>query len=195
MEELLTEKSDLELINLSKSISSAEEVLIKRYRALTFKVARKYFLVGGDIDDLVQEGTLGLWKAIKEFDESKNSSFFTFARLCIETKIKDAIRATMALNRQMFNSAISINNDDKLIEIPSESNPLEELLDKENYDNFYLQMEKILSKTQFLVLKSYLEGYSYREISEKFNLSTKKIDNELFSAKSKIKKNKDKFIL
>lgn len=193
--ETLLELSDIELVILAKTNPLAEEIMIKRYRALTFKVARKFFLIGGDIDDLLQEGTLGLWKAIKEFDQIKNCSFFTFAKLCITTKIMDAIKLTQALNRKYQTTAISINNDDSIIDIPSADNLLEDFLERENFENFYFQCKKILTALQFDVIKLYLEGYSYQEISEKLTVSTKKIDNELFSAKNKIKKFKDKFLI
>ena len=152
---------------------------------------RKYFIIGGDRDDLFQEGMIGLVKAIRAYDESK-SSFKTFASLCIKRQILTAINSDNAGKNKFLNQSI---ND---LYIPEESdfsyenrsvtlyNPEELYLAKEKLTLLESHLEKILSKMEVAVFKKLELGYSYVEISEALNIGTKAADNCIQRIKKKI---------
>ena len=149
---------------------AAENQLFERYKDLVTKISRGYFIVGGDIEDLIQEGMIGLYKAIKGFSPQKDASFKTFATICIKHQIQTAIKRASANKNKPLSSAVSLQSFDKT---------------SENMD--YLPLELGLSDFEIKILKQYLQGYSYKEIASHLNISQKSIDNALSRIKSKLR--------
>ncbi len=190
--------SDEELIKKTKNgEESAENLLFSRYKDLVVKIARGYFIVGGDLEDLVQEGMIGLYKAVKNFSNEKEASFKTFAVLCIKHQIQTAIKAANTNKNKPLSSAVSFqsftengtseNLDFLPIDLVLDSTPEEKIIDKENFKNLNEKIKSHLSPLEFKVLKLYLQGYSYKEISASLNVTSKSIDNSLSRIKSKLR--------
>ncbi len=190
--------SDEELIKKTKNgEESAENLLFSRYKDLVVKIARGYFIVGGDLEDLVQEGMIGLYKAVKNFSDEKEASFKTFAVLCIKHQIQTAIKAANTNKNKPLSSAVSFqsftengtseNLDFLPIDLVLDSTPEEKIIDKENFKNLNEKIKSHLSPLEFKVLKLYLQGYSYKEISASLNVTSKSIDNSLSRIKSKLR--------
>ena len=190
--------SDEELKKKTKNgEESAENLLFSRYKDLVVKIARGYFIVGGDLEDLVQEGMIGLYKAVKNFSDEKEASFKTFAVLCIKHQIQTAIKAANTNKNKPLSSAVSFqsftengtseNLDFLPIDLVLDSTPEEKIIDKENFKNLNEKIKSHLSPLEFKVLKLYLQGYSYKEISASLNVTSKSIDNSLSRIKSKLR--------
>ena len=190
--------SDEELIKKTKNgEESAENLLFSRYKDLVVKIARGYFIVGGDLEDLVQEGMIGLYKAVKNFSDEKEASFKTFAVLCIKHQIQTAIKAANTNKNKPLSSAVSFqsftengtseNLDFLPIDLVLDSTQEEKMIDKENFKNLNEKIKSHLSPLEFKVLKLYLQGYSYKEISASLNVTSKSIDNSLSRIKSKLR--------
>lgn len=179
---------------------SIEEIIIN-YKALVRSIARsKFFLVwGGESDDLVQEGTIGLLKAIREYRAEKNKSgFAAFAAVCIRSKITDAMRAYSREKHKALNTATNLlageNEEEYLADCDVQAtDPLTNYIDEEETEIFYKKIESVLNARQAQALKLYLDGYSYKEIAERLNVSSKTVDNMLTTAKDRIKKAKEVF--
>ena len=172
--------------------------LLEDNKQLVNKIARRYFLVGGTIDDLIQEGMIGLFSAITHFSEKQNCSFKTFATLCIERNIQDAIKSANRLKNQPLNEFMEVTEDGKVmlnpetnqnsfIFIPSEENSPEEayILKQQNLE-MQKQINEKLSKFEQQVLKFYIEGYSISNISQKLNTTSKSIYNAIARIKQKL---------
>lgn len=189
--------TDEELIEKIKNGNeNAETELFDRYKDLVVKIARGYFLVGGDLEDLIQEGMIGLYKAIKNFSSKKDASFKTFAVICIKHQIQNAIRLantnknkplSTAVSFQTFNSSTNETLDLLPVELVFDITPAEKAIDKENFENVKLLIKSTLSAQEMKVLRLYLQGFSYREISKNLSLTQKAIDNILTRIKSKLK--------
>lgn len=170
--------------------------LLKKYKSLINKLSRSYFLIGGDIEDIVQEGMIGLYKAIMNFKDKKNASFKTFASTCIKNQIQSAVRVASSEKNKVLSTALPImgemNNDDEDEEemeiiVPS-SLPLPEdrVLEKENVKEIFDAIKSSLSTLEYKVLLLYLKGFNYNEISQSMNISKKSIDNALTRIKNKL---------
>ncbi len=190
--------SDEDLLKKIKNgDENAENEILARYKDLVVKISRCYFIVGDDIEDIIQEGMIGLYKAIKNYDSSKEAKFKTFAVLCIKHQIQNAIKLSNTNKNKPLSDAISLqdlspaeNEDDFVsapIELLFEYDPIEKAIDKEEFLNLNNQIKSILSKFEFEVLKFYLQGYTYKEISKSLNVSPKSIDNSLSRIKNKLK--------
>jgi len=185
--------SDEKLIILvKKGDRNAEDELISRYKNLVRNRARKYFLAGGETEDLIQEGMIGLYKAIRDYDETKNAAFFSFAYNCITKKIMSAIKNASRLKHMPLNVAVNLSffgnteeNEKQLL--ISELSPEDIVIEKEDIEELQEWLKKILSKFECIVLNMYIEGLSYSEMSDKLKKSVKAIDNSLSRAKKKIK--------
>lgn len=192
--------SDEELINLIKLDNiEAQEVLINRYRGLIEKKCNTYFLIGAGREDLMQEGYIGLYKAIKDYDSSKTSAFFSFAELCITRQIISAIKASMRFKHQPLNSYISFsqtnNNEDgdsnevlDRIIVDTGVNPEEVVIGQEEMHQMQIDIEKALSDFEKTVLSLYLTGKNYLEIAEILGKESKSVDNALQRIKKKVEK-------
>ena len=194
--------SDGELVQLSRGGDSfATEYLLKKYKNLVRQRARTYFLAGADRDDLVQEGMIGLYKAVRDFDFEKNAAFKSFAELCIKRQIITAVKASTRKKHIPLNSYVSLSKpvfdderDSCLEELLSELNqtdPEEIFFRKENAAAMGEKIEQVLSKLEKQVLSFYMEGKSYLEIAEIMNRPPKSIDNALQRIKKKMEKYSD----
>ncbi len=164
--------------------ANAEATLILKYGFLTKSLSRSFFLIGGDKDDLLQIGTIGLLRAIRSYDTNSNASFKTFATTCIRNSMLDAIRKwqpkTSSLDTQ--------NLDDDNGILPRVDNPETTYIDNETADLLYSAIASRLNETELAVLKLYLDALSYEEIGKRLGLEKKKVDNTIYSLKKKIKK-------
>lgn len=194
------ENEDLELVRKAqKGDIAAQEALILKYNWIARSKARKYFLDGGTRDDLAQEGMLGIWKAIREFDETKNDSFIAFVNICVLSQIHDAIKMHNRNKNRALTESVSLNAyDDNFVpkETPSEFvyDPVSGYIENEGVENFYAKLRTICTPEQMTVLKYYLDGYTYVEIAKLVNATPKKVDNVLTAVKTKIRKNRDLFV-
>ena len=188
--------TDEELVKLSKNNDeNAENLLLERYKDLVVKIARGYYIIGGELEDIVQEGMIGLYKAIKGFSDDKSASFKTFAILCIKRQIQSAIKKANTKKNLPLSNSISLQSfSDKTdeneflpVDLIFQVSPDERFIDKENYVNLLNQIKNILSKNEYIVLKYYLQGYSYKEIANILHINHKSIDNSLSRIKHKLK--------
>ncbi len=189
--------TDEELIEkMKKGDENAENELFSRYKDLVVKISRGYFLVGGDIEDIIQEGMIGLYKAIKGFSSHKETSFKTFAILCIKHQIQTAIRRANTNRNKPLSNAVSFqsfvsNTNESLdylpIELVLDTTPAEKAIDRENFEKLKNTIKNTLSEQEIKVLISYLQGFSYKEISQSLGLTQKAIDNSLTRIKNKLR--------
>lgn len=196
MEKQYEALTDEELIEkLRAGESGVMDFLLEKYKYLVRKKANAVFLLGGDTDDLVQEGMIGLFKAVRDFDSSQGS-FYYFADLCIGRQIYHAIEAASRKKHGPLNSYISLSEDASdtsgvpLAESISwrEDNPEQILIERENVEQFLEEIRSNLSPLEQKVLTDYLDGMNYRQIAEKWNKPEKSIDNALQRIKSKVQK-------
>ena len=170
--------------------SNAELELLNRFRSLVNKSSRGYFLVGGDVEDLIQEGMIGLYKAIKNYSLEREASFATFASLCIRRQIQSAVRNAATQKNQILSSALPIMDEDSdesgVYLISDGLSPEEILLARARRAEISAKLDKLLSELEMKVLKCYLSGLSYEQISKKTGLSKKSIDNALSRIKNKL---------
>ena len=191
-------RSDEELLTLLREgDQEAEWELYDRYKLLVRARARTFFLVGADHEDLVQEGMLGLYKAVCEFDSSKNASFRSFAELCITRQILTAIKTATRKKHQPLNTYVSLNQpvyepgstDRTLLDILSGmgvSDPEEMLIGRENMEAVARDIQKKLSPLEKQVLGLYIEGLSYQQIGQLLHKPPKSIDNAIQRVKKKL---------
>lgn len=174
---------------------NAIEKLLSSYKPLVNKIARSYFLTGGDIEDLVQEGMIGLYKAIKTFKKGKTASFMTYAGTCIKNQIQSAVRVASSEKNMVLSTALPIERNDSFddeeeeieIVLPSPlPKPDEKIENKENFETITKQIVKSLSQLELKILISYLKGYNYSEIAQQNNISKKSVDNALSRIKTKL---------
>lgn len=183
--------TDEQLASLAKQGDyNAELELFNKYRNVINKFSRGYFLIGGDVEDLIQEGMIGLYKAIKNYSPDKDASFATFASLCIRRQIQSAIRNASTQKNKLLSSAVPITDEDDddygVFSITSGDRPDETLINRQTNQEIFIGLKKLLSPLEFDVLKHYLAGLSYEQISQKTNLSKKSIDNALSRIKNKL---------
>ena len=183
--------TDEQLASLAKQGDyNAELELFNKYRNVINKFSRGYFLIGGDVEDLIQEGMIGLYKAIKNYSPDKDASFATFASLCIRRQIQSAIRNASTQKNKLLSSAVPITDEDDddygVFSITSGDRPDEALINRQTNQEIFTGLKKLLSSLEFDVLKHYLAGLSYEQISQKTNLSKKSIDNALSRIKNKL---------
>nr|WP_249872526.1 RNA polymerase sporulation sigma factor SigH [Oceanobacillus saliphilus] len=176
--------------------SQALDILIHRYINFVRAKARTYFLVGADKEDIIQEGMIGLYKAIRDYDGSKLSSFKAFAELCVTRQIITAIKTATRQKHIPLNSYISLDkpiydeeSDRTLLDIiggSKEIDPQELLINQEDYGNMEHKLSELLSELEKQVLHLYLDGRTYQEISVSLNRHVKSIDNALQRVKRKL---------
>ncbi len=172
----------------------AINTLLNKYKNLVNKISRSYFLMGGDIEDIVQEGMIGLYKAITHFSPQKNASFKTFASICIKNQIQNAIKVASSEKNRVLSSALSIAEDpsfdeeEKLgFETFTDFSSIEDrIVEKEKLEEILFHVQEKLSSLEKKILNLYLEGYNYNEISQMANINKKSIDNALTRIKNKL---------
>ncbi len=192
--------SENDIINLAqKRENAAMEYLLEKYKPLVRQKTRKLFLIDGDKDDLIQEGMIGLFKAVRDYQVGKDAAFRTFADLCISRQLYSAIKKSNRLKNQPLNSYVSIYSDefsdadelagDRTVTSSGSdniANPEAIMIDRENAIDMQNKMFDKLSKMEREVLKRYLEGMTYQEIAADMEKSPKSIDNALQRIKGKI---------
>ena len=174
----------------------AEETLINKYKKLVKIKARSYFLIGADTEDIIQEGMIGLYKAVRNYQFKKLSSFKAFAELCITRQIITAIKSATRQKHIPLNSYISLNrpiyNEDSdrtlldIVDNISINDPQDLFLNGEKLNNLKVRIKKILSDLERDVLESYLDAKSYQEIAADLGRHVKSIDNALQRIKRKL---------
>ena len=178
-------------------ILEATDVLMERYKEMVRSKARTYFLIGADRDDVIQEGMIGLYKAIMDYKSEKNASFQTFAQLCVIRQILSAVRVSSRLKHLPLNEYISLNrpvNDEDgkettmldLLPDPNGCSPEDILMSIEERKRLDRQIDTSLSPLERRVLRLFLQGLDYIEIAEKIEKSPKSVDNALQRVKQKI---------
>ena len=170
--------------------SNAELELFNKYRSLINKCSRGYFLIGGDIEDLVQEGMIGLYKAIKNYSADKAATFSTFASLCKRRQIQSAVRNASAKKNKALSSAVPIMDEDSddtgVYLIADGESPDSILIHRQTSQAIFEELKKLLSPLEYDVLKYYLSGLSYQQIASKTKQTKKSIDNALSRIKKKL---------
>lgn len=178
--------------------SAALEYLINKYKNFVRAKARSYFLIGADHEDIVQEGMIGLFKAVRDFKGDKLSSFKAFAELCITRQIITAIKTATRQKHIPLNSYVSLDkplydeeSDRTLLDVicgNRVTDPEELLINQEEFQSIELKIGEILSELEQQVLMLYLDGRSYQEISVDLNRHVKSIDNALQRVKRKLER-------
>jgi RNA polymerase sporulation-specific sigma factor len=193
--------SDEEIVGrIQKGDKPAIDYLMEKYKYLVRSKAKALFLIGGDKDDLIQEGMIGLYKAIRDYQADKDSSFFNFADLCVSRQIYSAIKASNRKKNIPLNNYISLytpaygeNNDaedkEELVDIIHQkyvSNPEELVIDKENTSMIEYELVRRLSSLEKQVLSLYMQDLKYVQIAEVLKKEPKTIDNALTRIKTKL---------
>ncbi|WP_458407801.1 RNA polymerase sporulation sigma factor SigH [Anaerotignum sp.] len=200
-EQIYKSAKDEELVLMAQNgDEAAQEYLLDKYKSLVRAKSRAYFLIGADSEDIIQEGMIGLYKAVRDYNEEKNASFRSFAELCVNRQMITAIKAATRQKHQPLNSYISLNKP--VYEEESEQtymdflqsssgsllNPEALLIGQENKSFLEDQMVKNLSSFETRVLVLYLQGRSYFEIANVLDKPEKSIDNALQRVKKKLEK-------
>ncbi len=189
--------TDDELVKFChKGNRAALEHLIRKYKNFVRAKSRSYFLVGADREDIIQEGMIGLYKAIRDYRPDRLASFRAFAELCITRQIITAIKTATRQKHQPLNSYVSLNkpiydeeSDRTLLDVLRGSkltNPEELFISKETYNLIESKITEMLSELELNVLQEYLDGKSYQEIAEELDRHVKSVDNALQRVKRKL---------
>lgn len=186
------------VLKASKGDKIALEYIIKKYKNFVKSKAKSYFLIGADKEDIIQEGMIGLYKAIRDFDASKTNSFKGFADICITRQIITAIKTATRQKHIPLNSYISLNkpvydeeSERTLLDIIATSivtDPEELIISKEELKHIEAKMNELLSDLELKVVEYYLNGKSYQYIADKLQRDVKSIDNALQRVKRKLEK-------
>ncbi len=175
--------------------------LLDKYKELVNIKVGKYFLIGAEREDIIQEGMIGLYKAIKSFDKQKQNTFKTFANMCIERQLITAIKTSNRQKHMPLNSYLSLNtaaydnDDENSVELIDTFNndttedPLETIMKKEYYEQIQNSIEKSLSKFEKQVLDRFIKGESYNVIAKRLNSPVKSVDNAIQRIRKKAIKN------
>ncbi len=192
------ELEDTYLVALAKRGSAdAYERIIKRYRGFVRLKASSYFLLGGDSDDLIQEGLVGLYKAIRDFRTDRESSFRNFAELCITRQIITAVKTASRNKHAPLNQYVSFAQSpaasgeaettlEDILPGPISDQPAERVIASEELSALVSCLSSVLSELESGVLSLYLDGHSYEQIGQKLECDTKTVDNALQRVKRKV---------
>ena len=194
------ELKDEELLSLIKSGNKdALDYLLNKYKELVYMKVSKYFMIGAERDDIVQEGMIGLYKAIKSYKEEKHNSFKTFANMCIERQLITAIKTSNRQKHMPLNSYLSLNTstyeedeDKTLLDVLNNKmveDPLDTITKKEYYKTVENAIDKSLSDFEKQVLIKFINGESYVKIAEDLESPVKSIDNAIQRIRKKAIKN------
>lgn len=189
--------SDEELLAMHRAGNPrAEDTLYARYKQIVRSKARTYFLIGADREDIIQEGMIGLYKAVLDYQPDRQASFRSFAELCITRQIISAIKSATRKKHMPLNTYISFNrsvfdgdNERPLIDVLTSTrmtDPEEVLIGRENYAAVADSIEHSLSKLEQNALGFYLDGYSYQQIADALGVTTKSVDNAIQRVKKKL---------
>lgn len=189
--------SDETLIDIyRKGDETAIEVLFERYKDIVRKKAKAMYLAGGDSDDLIQEGMIGLYKAVRDYDDTKEAAFKTFASMCINRQLINAVTVSNRKKNMPLNTYVSFDmpaypdedNETRLVDIlkpESEQNPEKLFIDREYSDSFKKKLFDRLSNFEKQVLQLYMEDNDYRQIAMLLGKTQKSIDNAIQRIRAK----------
>lgn len=191
--------ADEKLVELSIAGDEiATECLLARYKNLVRSRARMYFLAGADKEDIIQEGMIGLFKAIRDYNRDKAASFHGFAELCIKRQIITAVKTATRQKHMPLNSYVSLSNPvyendaegflEDVLQGGKEADPEHVFISKENTEFLNERINEVLSTLEKTVLLLYLEGKSYQEIAKLLDKPAKAIDNALQRVKKKMER-------
>lgn len=197
-----TQMTDEKLIeNINNEDKTALNCLLNRYNDLVNAKANKFFMIGAEKEDMIQEGMIGLYKAVKSFDLEKQSSFKTFANMCIERQLITAVKNSNRQKHIPLNSSISLNSaayDDNedvdkidVLDIKGQNDPLDIIADQEYFKSMESKIKQCLSKFELQVLDEYEKGKTYAAIAEKLNSKVKSIDTAIQRIRKKALKIKE----
>ena len=193
--------TDEEIISqIKENDEKALEYLLEKYKELVNSKVGKYFIIGAERDDIIQEGMIGLFKAIKNFDNTKQNTFKTFANICVERQLITAIKSSNRQKHMPLNSYLSLNtsayeNDGDSTELIETFNnktvedPLETMMKKEHFREIQEVMHKNLSDFEEQVLARFMQGESYEIIAKKLDTPIKSVDNAIQRIRRKAIKN------
>ena len=188
--------ADEELIQkLREGDERIMDYILEKYKPLVLRKANAMFLIGGDTDDLIQEGMIGLFKAIRDYRSDRETSFFNFAELCINRQRYSAVEASNRKKHVPLNTYVSFYSQTteegkslaETLLTDQMDDPEQLVIEQENFTAFWEQLREQLSALERQVLDAYLEGKNYRQIAEKLGKSPKTIDNALSRIKGKIR--------
>ena len=192
------ELDDHYLVALAKEgRSDAYDAIIRRYRGFVRLKASSYFLLGGDSDDLIQEGLVGLYKAVRDYRTDRESSFRNFAELCITRQIITAVKTATRNKHTPLNQYVSFSQSpaaagdsestlDEVLPGPTVADPVNQVIASEELASLVSCLSSVLSDLESRVLSLYLDGYSYEVIAERLECDTKTVDNALQRVKRKV---------
>ncbi len=194
--EFANQKDELLIEQLRSGQQEITDYIMEKYKNLVRKRANAMFLIGGDTDDLIQEGMIGLFKAIRDFNADKDASFYHFADLCITRQIYHAVEASQRKKHLPLNTYVSLNaqmgqeGEETFLDVLESfeySNPEQLLIEREDARAIQKKLRDDLSRFEQQVVQLYLQGMSYRQIAEQLGKEPKAIDNALQRIRTKIK--------
>jgi RNA polymerase sporulation-specific sigma factor len=189
------------VILIKQGDEEALSYLLEKYKELVNTKVGKYFIIGAEREDVIQEGMIGLYKAIKSFDEEKQNTFKSFANICIERQLITAIKTSNRQKHMPLNSYLSLNtaaydnNEEDSVELidtfdsKTIEDPLETIMKKEYYTQVETAVNKCLSKFEKKVLNQFIKGESYLTIAQKLDAPVKSVDNAIQRIRKKATKN------
>ena len=186
------------IIKAKNHDEEAVEELLQCFKPKVIAISREYFLIGAEFDDLIQEGMIGLYKAIGVYDPTKNHSFGAFASLCIHRQLQNAVKNANRKKNNPLNSYLPIKYYDgssasdeenvlKLVIVDDNSDIEKNYIDKELNTIMISKVKDILSDEQFKILKQFLNGDSYNSIAQNNQITSKQVDNMLQAIKKKLR--------
>ena len=189
--------SDEELIEkLRQGENDITDYILEKYKPLVRKKTNAMYLIGGETEDLIQEGMIGLFKAIRDYKPDKDASFYHFAELCINRQLYSALEASNRKKHQPLNSYISLSEQEhpdavaaELL-VDKESGPEQTVIEQEVWEEYKKRLAQNLSRMENQVLQYYLDGNHYIQIAEMMGKSPKSIDNALQRIRQKIRQMK-----
>ena len=186
--------SDEELIEkLRQGENDITDYILEKYKPLVRKKTNAMYLIGGETEDLIEEGMIGLFKAIRDYRPDKDASFYHFAELCINRQLYSALEASNRKKHQPLNSYISLSDQDNQgavaaeLLVDQERGPEQMVIEQELWEEYKKRLEQNLSKMENKVLQYYLDGNHYIQIAEIMGKSPKSIDNALQRIRQKIR--------
>ena len=195
MKELKTISDEKLLRQIQSGNDDAMECLLERYRDMVRKEARSFFLAGGDEEDLIQEGMIGLFKAVQDYRPDREASFRTFAGLCIDRQLYSAVKNSTRQKHIPLNSYVSLSEEEESGSLEGlwSENPEALVIDRETTGILEKEISRALSPMENKVLDYYLRGYGYVQIAEIMGKTPKSIDNALQRIRGKIRTCIEKF--
>jgi len=187
--------------NIKQEDKKALDCLIERYNDVVSMKANRFFMVGAEKEDMIQEGMIGLYKAVKSFNTEKQNSFKTFANMCIERQLITAVKNSNRQKHIPLNSSISLNaaayddNEDMdkmdVLDVKTLDDPSDIIADREYFENIENKIKENLSKFELQVLYEYEKGKTYAAIAEKLNAKIKSVDTAIQRIRKKANKIKE----